>query len=104
MTKDEKLALLAEWKEQIERSDAGMRPLTEALGSNGESKPELAVYWLQEAYTRAVARLVGDLDGHLSWYAIENDFGRKKLQAGTVKEMRSIASFDDLLWLLEGTA
>ena len=104
MTKDEKLALLAEWMEQIELSDAGMRPLTEALGSGGESKPELAVYWLQCAYTRAVAMLVGDLDGHLMWYATENDFGRKALQAGTVKEMRPIASFDDLIWLLEVTA
>ena len=104
MTKDEKLALLAEWQTQIERSDAGMRPLAEALGSSGESKPELAVYWLQEAYTRAVAVLVGDQDGSLSWYATENDFGCKALQAGTVKEMRAIASFEDLLWLIEVTA
>jgi thiamine pyrophosphate-dependent acetolactate synthase large subunit-like protein len=104
MTKDEKLALLAEWQAQIERSDEGMRPLTEALGSSGESKPELALYWLQEAYTRAVAMLVGDFGGSLSWYAAENDFGRKAMQAGTVKEMRAIASFEDLLWLLEVTA
>jgi len=104
MNNTEKLALLAEWKTQIERSDAGMRPLTEALGSSGESKPELAVYWLQEAYTRAVARLVGDLDGHLMWYATENDFGRKGREAGTRLETRPIASFDDLLWLLEVTA
>jgi hypothetical protein len=104
MTKDEKLALLAEWKEQIERSDAGMRPLTEALGSSGESKPELAMWRLQYAYTQAVAMVVGDQDGHLMWYSLENDFGRKKLQAGTVKEMRAIASFDDLIWLLEVTA
>ena len=62
------------------------------------------MYWLQCAYTRAVAMLVGDLDGHLMWHATENDFGRKAREAGTLKDVRPIAGLDDLIWLLEVTA
>jgi hypothetical protein len=103
MTKDEKLAILTEWQAQIERANAGFDPLREALGY-GESKPEMAFAFLQDAYTRAIAKLVGDQDGHLAWYSLENDFGRKAEPAGKFGAERPIASFEDLLWLIEVTA
>jgi len=103
MTKDEKLALLAEWQTQIERANTGFDPLREVLGY-GESKPEMAFAFLQDAYTSAIAKLVGDQDSHLAWYSLENDFGRKALHAGQDDITRPIASFEDLLWLLEVTA
>lgn len=103
MTKEQKIAILTEWQAEIERANAGFDPLREALGY-GESKPELAFAFLQDAYTNAVAKLVGDQDGHLEWYSIENDFGRKAMHAEQDDIMRPISNFDDLLWLIEVTA
>ena len=104
MTQQEKLALLATWQSEIERSDAGFKPLEDALGGHGESKPELAMYGLQEAYTRAVAAMLGDESDTLAWYWLENGFGRKARHAGPVGATRAIADFEGLLWLLEVTA
>lgn len=104
MNRTEKLALLAEWQHEIERANAGFEPLSDALGGFGESRPEMAFAFLQDAYTRAAAKLLGDQDSTLAWYSLENDFGRKALRAGPEGGTRAIASFEDLLWLLEVSA
>lgn len=103
MTHAEKLALLAEWQHEIERANAGFDPLREALGY-GESKPEMAFAFLQDAYTRAISKLLGDQDSTLAWYSLENDWGRKALHPGPVGGTRPITNFEDLLWLMEVSA
>jgi hypothetical protein len=97
----DKLALLEVWQSEIKRSDERFRPLRDALGSSGESAPELAIFHLQEAYTKTMADLLGVCADALSWYWLENDLGRRGMSAGPVGATRPIATLDDLLWLLE---
>lgn len=103
MTKTEKLALLREWSMQIETSDLLIDPVTECLGLSVESPIHQAVWTLQDAYTKAVGKLVGDHAEWLSWYAHENDFGRKKREAGVNGDDRPIKSLEDLIWVIEET-
>jgi hypothetical protein len=62
------------------------------------------MYGLQQAYTRAVAAMLGDESDTLAWYWLENDFGRKARHAGPVGATRAITTAEDLLWLLEVVA
>jgi hypothetical protein len=100
MTKTEKLALLREWSVKMETADILIDPVTNCLGLSVESPIHQAVWTLQDAYTKAVAKLVGDPAEWLSWYAHENDFGRKAYEAGVKGDMRPIKDLDDLLWVM----
>lgn len=101
MTNTKKIQLLAEWQARIQTADRLIEPVAEVLGLSPESPIHVAVWSLQNAYTRAVAQLVGDKAEWLDWYASENDFGRKAIGAGPVGAKRPIASLDDLIWVIE---
>lgn len=101
MTHTEKLQLLAEWQARIQTADRLIEPVTEVLGLSPESPIHVAVWSLEGAYTRAVAQLVGDQANWLDWYASENDFGRKAMDAGPTGATRPIATLDDLIWVIE---
>lgn len=101
MTKTEKLALLAEWADEIQKAEAVIAPISEVLGLSVECPIHTAMWALQAAYTKAVGKLVGDPAEWLSWYAHENDFGRKAYEAGVKGDMRPIKDLDDLLWVME---
>ena len=100
MTQDEKIALLAEWQASIEASNRRIKPIAEALGLAVESPIHQAVWGLQNAYTKAVGRLVGDGGDWLGWYASENDFGRKHMEAGPNAATRHISTLADLVWVM----
>lgn len=97
MTRIEKLNLLAEWQAHTEASNRLIEPITEALGLSVESPIHLAVWNLQEAYTKAVGKLVGDGGEWLGWYANENDFGRKHMEAGPKDATHHISTPADLV-------
>ena len=60
---------------------------------------------MDSAYSEAVEiRIAGVSFGWLEWYAIENDFGRKAMEAGPSASMRPIRTLRDLAWLLEAAA
>lgn len=101
MTKMEKLDLLREWSVKMETADILIDPVTKCLGLSVESPIHQAVWTLKDAYTKAVGKLVGDDGDWLDWYADENDFGRKKMEAGPIGDMRPIKDLDDLLWVME---
>jgi hypothetical protein len=101
MTKMEKLELLREWSVKTETADTLIEPVTECLGLSVESPIHQAVWTLQDAYTKAVSKLVGDDGEWLDWFAHENDFGRKKMEAGPTGNMRPIKDLEDLLWAME---
>jgi hypothetical protein len=101
MTNDEKAALLIQWQTRMECADMLIQPVTELLGLAVESPIHQAVWALQEGYTKAVGRLVGDEGNWLEWFAHENDFGRKNMEAGPTGNMRPIKDLDDLLWVME---
>lgn len=104
MTQNEKIALLAEWQARTEASNRLIEPITEVLGLQVESPIHLAVWNLQEVYTKAVGKLVGDPAEWLDWYANENDFGRKHMEAGPKDATRHISTLADLVWVMEVTA
>lgn len=101
MTKTEKLAILREWAVQMETADLLIDPIADALKLTPESPIHAAIWGLQTAYTKAVGKLVGDKADWLDWYASENDFGRKHMDAGPAGSTRPISTLDDLVWVME---
>ena len=93
MTAADKLALLQTWQSAIERSDALIDPVIEALRLTPESAPTNAVWGLQEALTRMTAAAIGDATELLSWHACENNWGKRKLEI----EGRPVRTLEDLL-------
>ena len=58
-------------------------------------------YDLECAYIKLVSELAGDTGAWIEWYIDENDFGRKKYEAGYDGKMKQIKSTRDLLDLIE---
>lgn len=104
MTHQEKIAILQEWAVQTEAANRLIEPVTQVLGLSVESPIHQAVWALQDAYEKAVGRLVGDGCEWLGWYAHEDDFGRKAMEAGPKETMRPIANIEDLIWVIEVSA
>ncbi len=104
MTKTEKLAILREWAVRLETANLLIDPIADALKLTPESPIHTAIWGLQTVYTKAVGKLVGDKADWLDWYASENDFGRKHMEAGPTGSTRPISALDDLVWVMEVTA
>ena len=58
-------------------------------------------YDIECAYIKLVSELAGDTGAWIDWYINENDFGRKKYEAGYDGKMKQIKSTRDLLDLIE---
>jgi hypothetical protein len=56
---------------------------------------------LEESYIKLVANIAGDNGRWIDWYIYENDFGRKKYEAGYDGKMKPIKNTRDLLRLIE---
>jgi hypothetical protein len=56
---------------------------------------------LEEAYVKLIAELAGDAYRWIDWYIYENDFGRKKYEAGYDGNLKPIKSTRDLLNLIQ---
>lgn len=101
MTPEQKLAALTRWQEAMERSDVTIDPVVSLLQLQPESPVCDTVWRLQSALTAATADLVGDCGEWLNWYALENDMGRKGMEAGPAGQLREIRTIGDLLWVME---
>jgi hypothetical protein len=58
-------------------------------------------YDIECAYIKLVSELAGDTGAWIDWYINENDFGRKKYEAGYDGKMKPIKNTRDLLNLIE---
>ena len=56
---------------------------------------------LEESYIKLIAKLAGDNGRWIDWYIYENDFGRRKHEAGYDGNTKPIKSTRDLLNLIE---
>ena len=101
MNRDQKEHHLNTWATEMQAADARIQPVIDALRLNGGDPVCDTVWRLQSALTTAYAQLVGDVDGWLSWFACENDFGRRGMEAGPKDGLRSIRGVPDLVWLME---
>ena len=104
MTRDEKLAHIHAWHDAMTKADDTIQPVIDALKLCGEDPITNTVWQLQTDLTRAYAALIDDAFESLSWFACENDMGRKGMEAGVAGEMRPILTVEDLLWLIEVTS
>lgn len=98
MTNDEKLRLLQAWQADMQNSDTLINPVIAALKLDPQSAICESVWRLQDALTAAIARETGFSSESLRWYAQDNDFGNKGLEAGTSLEIRKINNLSDFLW------
>ena len=103
MNQEQKLAALTRWQQVMEKADATINPVIDLLQLHPESPICETVWRLQSALTAATGDLVGgDPLDWLGWYSMENDMGRKGLEAGLGDEepLRKISTLEDLLWLM----
>lgn len=70
----------------------------------GEGKVQESFGLVMESYTKAVSELIGDANGWLDWFWLENDLGRRGLHVLDEGAKRSISTVDDLVWLVGVTA
>ena len=102
MTKPEAIKLLEAWQRQHEQCEKVYQLSKELMGSNPDC-PLMATLWdTLQAYTRALAVLIGDSDGWLEWYQWDNGMGEKalKARASSWKRFRSIKNVRDLADLI----
>ena len=105
MTKKEKKRLLEQFIERAKRIDAYYEKTADALGiSSSEVGLFAEVFKMRDEYMAMVSEKLGDDFDSLSWFVYENDYGSKRMEAGTKKRMRKIATVDDLLWLITASA
>ena len=104
MTREQKLLHIHAWHDAMTKADETIQPVIDALALCGEDPITNTVWQLQTDLTRAYAEILDDALESLSWFACENDMGRKGMEAGVAGEMRPIRTVDDLLWLIEVTA
>jgi hypothetical protein len=100
MTREEKLKMLEEWKSAHDNLKLRFVKLGRLFDS--VTGPLFDAAWMTFSnYTKLVSILLGDEFETLEWYWMENDFGRKSMEAGTKGRMRKITDFEQLLWLIE---
>jgi len=101
MTIDEIEKHLAEWAQNVELTDERMSAMFDALKLQPESPLYAMVWELQDAYTKTMSKLVGDFDGWLSWYRVDNDMGLNKGEAAPFRgKLRKIKNVRDLAKLI----
>lgn len=103
MTTTQILTTLTAWKMQIDQSNEMIANLIDPLMLSPESPLYSAMWALQGALTKAVAKIVGDNHDWLDWFNAENQMGARSMEAcpGTGKPTRKIKTLADLAWLIE---
>lgn len=101
MTPSQRRQLLNTWHTHHEAIEALFADLSQPLGCLAETPLFETVWQCFEAYTKTVEELVGDDYDTLTWFYLENDMGRKGMEAGYRDDMRPIKTLDDLIWLID---
>jgi len=91
--------MLARWARVMRDMEAQYRTLDALVGSEPEAPLPLAINFLMEAYTDAMAAMT-DGGGWLEWFWLECDLGATPKAAGPHEEIRLIATVEDLAWLI----
>ena len=108
MNASEPLPILREWErvaKAIRKQTRAITAKTSPIRVELESPLLDAIWAMDSAYSEAVEiRITGASFGWLEWYAVENDFGRKAMEAGPSEAMRPIRTLRDLAWLLKVAA
>ncbi|MEW5965856.1 MAG: hypothetical protein AB1720_02470 [Pseudomonadota bacterium] len=94
--------ILAAWVARHKDLEAQLEVLYESLHADPGSPLIEAIYRLMDAHTHAIARIVGDTEGWLSWYEHETDFGAsaahsamigdKAVKVRTIKQLARVVA------------
>ena len=79
MTSKDKLEAIKSWEVAHKRLDLELGNLVGLLKASPECDLCEAVYEMQRVASIATSKLVGDEGGWLNWYAMETEFGLKKM-------------------------
>jgi hypothetical protein len=97
----DRLKYLEQWVKVCVKIDARVNEWTKMLGLDIDSPLIQTLFEFETEYTSVCSQIVGDKSEWLNWYAFENDYGKKELEAGIPGEMKRIVTLDDLLTLID---
>ena len=95
---------LLRWYSLFLRIECAYDNLRRSFEATPESEVPSAMYDTLTEYTKLLAAKLGDTDGWLDWYLLENGAGEKglKAKASKWKSERPIKTLFDLQELIEG--
>lgn len=100
LTRSEALEYLKLWQKLKGDNDLAYQLLKAATGCEPESPVAGAMFILFDAYTDLLAKLLGDESEWLSWYAWDNQMGKRGMSAGYTGSTKRIKTLKDLLGLI----
>lgn len=102
MKYNKELQQLMDWEQQYRNINQSYELVKVAFHANVECPAFNSTFMLFDKYTDVLSDLLGDDDQWLNWYAWENSFGTKGLEAKapTWKKLRKINSITKLLTLI----
>lgn len=89
---------LSEWLKAITEAENLIDQIQPFIGCDGPISQTITR--LMDTYTQTVARAVGDTDGHIEWFWLENELGQRGHEAIVNGESRKVRTIEDLLWML----
>ena len=101
MNLPEKLEYLNQWQSCYEKSEAHYQKIKEIFSASPESLNACKIWEGFRAYTKAIAKIVGDKDEWLLWYWLENDMGKEGMKAENRNVIEPIRNLSQLLELIE---
>ena len=105
MTKKERIAQiltqLKAWEVLVNELDLQMDAFSALTGAPPDSPMLNVIYRVEDAYTTALADVIGDENGWLWWWHLECDMGRKPRDAavnyGPVRKIRTLKQLARLI-------
>ena len=101
ITKERRAHLIREWAKRIAAIEAAHADLCRLTLAAPESPLIDAGLRIAESYTHATSELVGDTNGWLTWYWLENEMGAKALAAGRDPEIVPVRTVEQLIEIIE---
>jgi hypothetical protein len=101
MKHSEKIEILEKWKDAIQHSERTFEKIKTTLGLDVNGPLVEMVGWSESNLTDIASLSLGDTEGWLAWYWLENDMGKKGLQAGKGAKVKKIKTLTQLLELID---
>jgi hypothetical protein len=101
LSRAEKLELLKDWQDQYTKIKEVEEKLSEIVCFDFDSPLGEAMGGTFDRYTDTLGKFIGNDAEWLHWYWLENDMGKRGLEAGYGNQLKSIATLEELLNLIE---
>lgn len=76
MNKEESVQLIEQWVESAKKIEIPLDKMSDIFMASPENELSSSVWLMFDKYTQSLAKLIGDEDGWLDWFAWDCDFGR----------------------------